>query len=69
MTVGYTLPTRLTRGRSTRVYLSGDNLLLFSDYKGYDPEVHVQNGLASRGIDYLTYPRTRTFTIGAGTKF
>jgi TonB-dependent starch-binding outer membrane protein SusC len=71
VTVGYTLdlPQRFGGGRGTRVYVSGDNLLLFSDYSGYDPEVFVATGLASRGIDYLTYPRALTFTIGARHQF
>ena len=65
LTIGYELPSRFVRGRSTRVYVSGDNLLLFTGYSGYDPEVFVSSGLASRGIDYATYPRARTFTVGA----
>ncbi len=69
VTLGYQVPTRFTRGHSTRVFVSGDNLLLFSGYSGYDPEVFVPNGIASRGMDYLSYPRTRTFTLGAGAKF
>jgi iron complex outermembrane receptor protein len=66
-TVGYafTLPTRMGGGRTVRAYLSGDNLLLFTPYTGYDPEVFVSSGVASRGIDYLTYPRARTYTVGA----
>jgi iron complex outermembrane receptor protein len=69
-TVGYTfeLPGRLGI-RTTRVYLSGDNLLLFTPYTGYDPEVFVDAGTATRGIDYLTYPRARTFTFGAHVGF
>jgi TonB-linked SusC/RagA family outer membrane protein len=69
VTIGYQLPARFVRGRSTRVFLSGDNLLLMSGYAGYDPEVFVASGLASRGIDYLTYPRARTFTLGARFAF
>ena len=71
ITAGYTfdLPSRLGGGRNTRVYVSGDNLLLFTPYTGYDPEVFVDRGLASRGIDYLTYPRARTFTAGARIQF
>ena len=71
MTLGYTfdLPTRLGTGKATRVYVSGDNLLLFSDYSGYDPEVFIGAGLAARGMDYLTYPRARTFTLGARVQF
>jgi TonB-dependent starch-binding outer membrane protein SusC len=70
VTVGYNfnLPGRFG-SRSTRVFLSGDNLALFTGYSGYDPEVFVDRGLASRGIDYLVYPRARTFTAGARVQF
>ncbi|MEO8561347.1 MAG: SusC/RagA family TonB-linked outer membrane protein [bacterium] len=70
-TVGYTftLPAALGAGRTTRLYVSGDNLLLFTPYSGYDPEVFVAAGIASRGIDYLTYPRARSFTLGAHVGF
>jgi iron complex outermembrane receptor protein len=71
VTVGYTFNTRtISRfARSARVFMSGDNLLLFSGYDGYDPEVFVARGLASRGIDYVTYPRARTFTTGFQFEF
>ena len=71
LTIAYNfvLPSRYGGGRGTRVYLSGDNLLLISDYSGYDPEVFVETGLASRGIDYLTYPRARTITAGVRHQF
>ena len=63
ITMGYSF-TMPGTGKSARVYLSGDNLLLFTPYSGYDPEVFIDSGLASRGIDYLSYPRARTFTTG-----
>ncbi|MES3033540.1 MAG: SusC/RagA family TonB-linked outer membrane protein [Gemmatimonadota bacterium] len=63
ITVGYSF-TMPGTGKNARVYLSGDNLLLFTPYSGYDPEVFIDSGLASRGIDYLSYPRARTFTTG-----
>jgi iron complex outermembrane receptor protein len=70
VTVGYTFNLPSAMGsRSTRVYVSGDNLLLFTGYSGYDPEVFVSSGLASRGIDYLVYPRARTFTTGLRLAF
>ena len=75
VTVGYTfnLPSRMG-SRQTRVYVSGDNLLLFTGYSGYDPEVFTRagddvQGSASRGIDYLVYPRARTFTTGLRLTF
>jgi iron complex outermembrane receptor protein len=75
VTVGYNfnLPPRFGGGRGTRVYVSGDNLLLFTKYSGYDPDVFVRAdetyGGVTRGLDYLTYPRARTFTIGARHQF
>ncbi|MEO8578096.1 MAG: TonB-dependent receptor, partial [Gemmatimonadales bacterium] len=74
VTLGYTfdLPRLGAFGKRTRVYISGDNLLLMTDYSGYDPEVHTDagtNSLATRGIDYLHYPRPRTITGGAHVEF
>lgn len=71
VTIGYTfdLPRFTGTARNSRVYLSGDNLLLFTGYSGYDPEVHTEAGLASRGIDYLHYPRPRTITGGLRVSF
>jgi iron complex outermembrane receptor protein len=71
VTVEYTLNLPFLTGptRSTRVYASGDNLILLSGYSGLDPEAHSESGLASRGIDYLSYPRPRTFTAGVRVAF
>ena len=71
VTVGYTFRMPFTggRGRDARFYLSGDNLLLMTDYTGFDPEVFTDAGLASRGVDYLAYPRARTFTSGLRVQF
>jgi len=69
LTVGYAVPSRFTAGRTARMYVSGDNLLLSTKYTGYDPEVFVSSGLASRGIDYLVYPPARRFTLGARVQF
>jgi TonB-linked SusC/RagA family outer membrane protein len=72
LTVGYTfdLPRFMGTARNSRVYISGDNLILWTGYSGYDPEVHTQlPGLAPRGIDYLHYPRPRTFTGGLRVAF
>jgi iron complex outermembrane receptor protein len=72
ITVGYTLDIPMLVGGTplpARVYLSADNVFLLTDYNGYDPEVHTEAGLASRGIDYLSYPRPRTFTAGIRVQF
>ncbi len=74
ITVGYTFGSirYLGAARQARVFLSGDNLLLMTDYSGYDPEVHTDagvDGVATRGIDYLHYPRPRTITGGLRVAF
>lgn len=76
ITIGYNfkIPGFAGRGAATRVYVAGDNLLLFTPYSGYDPEVFVQAGdgvagTAARGIDYIAYPRARTFTSGVRIQF
>jgi iron complex outermembrane receptor protein len=71
VTVGYTLdlPQFTGTARNSRVYLSADNLFLSTSYTGYDPEVYTDAGLASRGIDYLHYPRARTITGGMRVSF
>jgi iron complex outermembrane receptor protein len=72
ITVGYTfdLPSFTGTARNSRVFLSADNLALWTSYTGYDPEVHTQlPGIAPRGIDYLHYPRGRTITGGLRVAF
>jgi iron complex outermembrane receptor protein len=72
VTLGYTFTLAQLGGRPTRVYVSGDNLLLFTPYSGYDPEVYSSQPdqeIATRGIDYLTYPRARTITTGVRLSF
>jgi iron complex outermembrane receptor protein len=69
VTVGYNLPSGFVRGHSARLFVSSDNLLLFTKYSGYDPEVFTAAGLASRGVDYLSYPTSRRFTVGVRTQF
>jgi TonB-linked SusC/RagA family outer membrane protein len=66
MTLGYQLPERLVRGASNaRVYITGENLHVWTRYKGYDPEVNSFGGNAiSRGIDLGAYPRARLWTGG-----
>ena len=71
VTVGYSfkLHGMSSKAAPTRIYVSGDNLLMFTNYTGYDPEVHAAAGLAARGIDYLAYPRARTITTGIRVGF
>ena len=58
--------------KNATVYVQGTNLLVFTDYTGFDPEVNtvnIKDGLPSAGIEYLPYPSARTFIIGANFSF
>ncbi|MEM9329482.1 MAG: hypothetical protein AAGA85_27725, partial [Bacteroidota bacterium] len=55
-----------------RIYVSGQNLFLITDYSGYDPE-HTSrtpspndpnNADVSSGINTGAYPNPRTWTMG-----
>ena len=72
LTVGYTLPNKLTRKvgiQRLRFYVTGTNLFVISDYPGFDPEVssYARNSSYSGltpGIDFSSYPKSRAFTFG-----
>ena len=53
------------RVKQIRIYASAQNLVTWTKYKGYDPEVSSfeQNNLA-QGIDYGAYPNSKTFLLG-----
>jgi iron complex outermembrane receptor protein len=71
-TLGYTMATNGKVFKSLRFSLSGQNLALFTKYKGLDPEINVDKnigGVPSSGIDYTGYPKARTFTFGINAGF
>lgn len=66
--LGYTLPSRLAHLiglQSTRFYVSGNNLITFTRYTGYDPEI----GGSSYGIDRGIYPQARSYMFGWDISF
>lgn len=56
--------------RNLSVYATGQNLLTFTKYSGFDPEVNAfgRSPLES-GIDYGTYPQAVTVTFGVNVEF
>lgn len=55
-----------------RLYVTGQNVFVITNYSGQDPEVNVSkaiNGVPSFGIDYTPYPRARTFLFGVNVNF
>lgn len=68
--LGYTLPQSITSKAfisSLRIYVAAENLLTFTQYHGFDPE--ISSGGTSLGIDYGVYPQARVFTVGLNLNF
>ena len=67
---GYSLPSP-KKFSSVRIYAEVQNLWILTSYKGFDPEVSSNGGLADRtaGVDYGAYPSARTFLMGLSLKF
>ena len=65
---GYTLPSDIISkigAQKLRLYITGENLLTFTKYTGYDPEI----GGSTFGIDRGYYPQAQSFMLGANIQF
>lgn len=70
LSIGYTFKNPLPHISSIRLNATGNNLLTFTKYKGYDPEVNSFGSTPSlRGIDSGAYPQQRSFTFGLNVVF
>ncbi len=73
--VGYTVPAssfgllKKVNLTKLRLYVSSQNLLTFTKYKGWDPEISGRGGNQSAGIDYGQYPSVRSFQFGVQATF
>ncbi len=69
ITLGYNLGEKINRKlkiQNARVFITGENLFLLSNYSGLDPELVDP----TNGIDNLaTYPLPRKFTVGLSVNF
>jgi iron complex outermembrane receptor protein len=77
VTLGYNFKPNSGVFQNLRIYLTGMNLAVFTDYPFQDPEVSVPKPVtlgstppvAVAGIDYTAYPRARTFAFGINATF
>jgi TonB-linked SusC/RagA family outer membrane protein len=73
VTLGYTIPTKLLQSikiSSVRFYATVNNLLTFTNYSGFDPEVNTRRSdPLTPGVDFAGYPRTKTWVFGANITF
>lgn len=75
--LGYSIPAArvesMTKGavKNFRVYFSAQNVLTFTKYKGYDPEVgnRTPNSSLTNGIDFAVYPQPKAYQVGIQATF
>ncbi|MCX2679998.1 TonB-dependent receptor [Galbibacter sp. EGI 63066] len=73
LTLGYSFPVDLISKigmTKLRLYATGRNLHVWTNYSGYDPEVDSRrNSGLTPGVDYSSYPRSRSYTLGLNITF
>ena len=72
VTLGYTFPKQLIKKiklSNLRVYATGNNLFTWTPYTGFDPEVSNMRSPLTPGVDFGSYPRSRSFIFGVNIAF
>jgi hypothetical protein len=73
VSIGYSLPSQWIKKiklNRLRVYASGQNLYVFTPYKGLDPEIgSINQDAFLTGVDIGRYPSARTITFGINAEF
>ena len=72
ITLGYTFPKQVISkiGLSKlRLYATGNNLLTWTPYTGFDPEVSTMGSALTPGVDFGAYPKSRSFVFGINVAF
>ncbi len=74
LSIGYSLPAKIIKRlgnpfKRLRVYTAMQNLLTWTNYTGFDPEVNGRPTALTPGFDFSVYPRANTITFGANLTF
>jgi TonB-linked SusC/RagA family outer membrane protein len=75
LTFGYTVRGAILdklKMSNARLYVNASNLFVITGYSGTDPEVDTDkslNGVPSAGMEYLSYPRDKSVSVGLNVTF
>ncbi len=72
ITVGYSLPVKALikyKMSKLRFYATVNNLYVFTNYSGFDPEVSVKSSQLTPNLDYSAYPKSRSYIFGINATF
>ena len=64
LTLAYNLKKQFHFIRNAQLYVTGYNLITFTDYSGWDPEGAIGYDVFSRGYDFGNVPQSKTFMLG-----
>jgi hypothetical protein len=64
--IGYTFQ-KVSKG--AYFFVSGENLLTLTKYSWWDPEVNATGVDIVQGVDWNTYPRAKSYTVGVRMSF
>jgi len=76
--LGYTVPDKFLQTtakgviRGFRIYVSAQNVLTFTKYTGFDPEVGnrtINTSTLNNGIDAAVYPQPKAYQVGIQANF
>ena len=76
--LSYNIPGKslesLTKGtvKGLNIYVSAQNILTFTKYSGFDPEVGnrtVNTSSLTNGVDYAVYPQPKGYQVGINVNF
>jgi hypothetical protein len=71
ISLGYNFKTKFSK--SFRVYISAQNAILITGYKGGNPEVGIDTGDGNRSlspnVNFNAYPVSAVYTVGCNVKF
>lgn len=70
LSVGYSIPVKAKKIRDLQIVASARNLFCISKYDGWNPDANCfGRNVSTQGVDYGSYPMTRTFLLGISLKF
>ncbi|MDI9859368.1 SusC/RagA family TonB-linked outer membrane protein [Flectobacillus roseus] len=71
ITLSYNLPAKTLKWlKGAKVYVSATNLITWTNYKGYDPEVSANaTSSLTPSVDFGTVPQFRTYSTGINLTF
>lgn len=72
LSFAYSLPVKLlkkARIKDISITAAAQNLVTWTKYSGFDPEVSTKNAVLTPGVDYSAYPQAETFVFGIKATF